>query len=684
MPASPAYGSVLQVDPEAFKRLVDVNVARGVPHRAGRAAVDHRAARLRADRVVAGRLRRRARAGAVQRLQGRRSSSSPTRCGSRSPTTASTSARRTCRGSTPRWCATPRPTCPTLRRDAVASCPARSSKTTSVEKCGEAFVEGIEGRKTPGLLPRLGGCCCGGSSRCCRPGSARRRSVKVRARTAAADGRRGRGARPVDERPYRGAGEAVTRRLIADSRSLIVDHALACVQRHRVGARGEKPGSSAPRRRRHRRQRPIRPARSRRRPTSTASRWSTTTACSTPTSSTRRTRSTRAAGTRSTTPHGFTRRHDTAIQTPNSDTPYSAVGADLRTEPLVLTVPPIEQDRYYSLQFVDGYTYNFAYVGSRTTGNGGGKYLLAGPELEGREARGRRRGHPVATPTWRSCCTAPSCSGPSDLDDVKKIQAGYQVDAAVGVPEPAAAAARAGDRLRAAADPGPAAAPHRSSSRSSTSSCGSPRCCPTRQELRDRFAAIGIGPDGTFDADKLTPGDAHRDRRRHGRRLGRIRRLQEERDRHRQGRPPPASSAPAADLKGNYLYRMAGAVLGIYGNTAAEALYPSFVQRLRRCAADRRERLHLPVRAGPAAAGQRVLVADHVRAAAEPAGGQPDQPLPDQLADAAQPGPRRRRRLHPLRAARVAGPGQGVQLAARARGPVRRWCCGCTGRSPMR
>ncbi len=86
---------------------------------------------------------------------------------------------------------------------------------------------------------------------------------------------------------------------------------------------------------------------------------------------------------------------DTAIQTPNSDTPYSAVGADLRAEPLVLTVPPIEQDRYYSLQFVDGYTYNFAYVGSRTTGNGGGKYLLAGPDWTGREARGRRRGDPV-------------------------------------------------------------------------------------------------------------------------------------------------------------------------------------------------------------------------------------------------------------------------------------------------
>jgi hypothetical protein len=45
---------------------------------------------------------------------------------------------------------------------------------------------------------------------------------------------------------------------------------------------------------------------------------------------------------------------DTAVQTPNSDTPYSMLGADLRTEPLVLTVPPIPQDRYYSLQFVDG------------------------------------------------------------------------------------------------------------------------------------------------------------------------------------------------------------------------------------------------------------------------------------------------------------------------------------------
>ena len=37
---------------------------------------------------------------------------------------------------------------------------------------------------------------------------------------------------------------------------------------------------------------------------------------------------------------------DKVIQTPNSDTPYSAVGADLRAEPLVFTVPAVEKGRY--------------------------------------------------------------------------------------------------------------------------------------------------------------------------------------------------------------------------------------------------------------------------------------------------------------------------------------------------
>src|SRR5450631_2308669 len=65
---------------------------------------------------------------------------------------------------------------------------------------------------------------------------------------------------------------------------------------------------------------------------------------------------------------------DTAVQTPNSDTPYSWMGLDLRAEPIVLTLPPIEKDRYFSVQLTDAYTFNFDYLGTRTTGNEGGSY----------------------------------------------------------------------------------------------------------------------------------------------------------------------------------------------------------------------------------------------------------------------------------------------------------------------
>jgi hypothetical protein len=79
---------------------------------------------------------------------------------------------------------------------------------------------------------------------------------------------------------------------------------------------------------------------------------------------------------------------DTAIQTPNSDTPYSFVGMDLRAEPMVLTVPPIEKERYFSVQLIDWYTFNFDYIGSRTTGNDGGSFLIAGPGGTAKRPRG--------------------------------------------------------------------------------------------------------------------------------------------------------------------------------------------------------------------------------------------------------------------------------------------------------
>src|SRR5881398_511675 len=63
---------------------------------------------------------------------------------------------------------------------------------------------------------------------------------------------------------------------------------------------------------------------------------------------------------------------DTAVVTPNSDTPYSFAWLDLRAEPIVLSVPAIEKGRYYSVQLEDGNTFNFGYIGSRATGNEAG------------------------------------------------------------------------------------------------------------------------------------------------------------------------------------------------------------------------------------------------------------------------------------------------------------------------
>src|ERR1700735_2534788 len=79
---------------------------------------------------------------------------------------------------------------------------------------------------------------------------------------------------------------------------------------------------------------------------------------------------------------------DTAIVTPNSDTPYSFIGMDLRAEPYVICNPEIEKSRYFAVQLVDMYTFNYGYMGSRTTGNGAACFMIAGPKWKGEKPEG--------------------------------------------------------------------------------------------------------------------------------------------------------------------------------------------------------------------------------------------------------------------------------------------------------
>src|SRR5271166_3411735 len=82
---------------------------------------------------------------------------------------------------------------------------------------------------------------------------------------------------------------------------------------------------------------------------------------------------------------------DTAVITPNSDTPYSILFMDLRAEPLVLSVPAVDKSRYYSVMLCDGNTFNYGYIGSRATGSGPGDYLVAGPDWKGEAPAGIKK-----------------------------------------------------------------------------------------------------------------------------------------------------------------------------------------------------------------------------------------------------------------------------------------------------
>jgi hypothetical protein len=115
---------------------------------------------------------------------------------------------------------------------------------------------------------------------------------------------------------------------------------------------------------------------------------------------------------------------DTAVVTPNSDTPYSFITMDLRAEPMVLCVPEIEKDRYFSIQLIDLYTFNFGYAGSRATGNGAACYLVSGPDWKGATPAGIAQVFPSETRLAIGILRT-QLFGPSDIDAVKEIQAGY-------------------------------------------------------------------------------------------------------------------------------------------------------------------------------------------------------------------------------------------------------------------
>lgn len=117
---------------------------------------------------------------------------------------------------------------------------------------------------------------------------------------------------------------------------------------------------------------------------------------------------------------------NTTVAAPNVDTLPSFAVLDLRAEPVVVSVPPMEPRRYFTLQLTDLYSQNFAYIGSRATGNGGGKTLIAGPRWNGTAPKGIAKVIRAETELVNLVGRTQLFS-PSDLANVKRIQAGYKV-----------------------------------------------------------------------------------------------------------------------------------------------------------------------------------------------------------------------------------------------------------------
>ena len=123
--------------------------------------------------------------------------------------------------------------------------------------------------------------------------------------------------------------------------------------------------------------------------------------------------------------HHVSTPEDTAVITPNSDTPYSIIWLDLRAEPMVISVPTIEKDRYYSVQLIDGNTYNFGYIGTRATGTEPGDYLVVGPDWKGETPSGIKKVFSSTTP-FTLALIRTQLFNPGDMPNVEKIQSGYK------------------------------------------------------------------------------------------------------------------------------------------------------------------------------------------------------------------------------------------------------------------
>ena len=260
---------------------------------------------------------------------------------------------------------------------------------------------------------------------------------------------------------------------------------------------------------------------------------------------------------------------DTAVVTPNSDTPYSMLWLDLRAEPMVISVPAVEKKRYYSVQLIDGNAYNYGYIGSRATGVKAGDYLVVGPDWKGETPAGIGQVFKSTTP-FALTIFRTQLFNPKDMPNVVKVQSGFKA-------QPLSAFLK---------QPAPPAAPNIDFLPATTAGIkanfyqyldAALQFVPVTEEdkaIRARLATIGIGPGKTFEFKDLSA--EHK-----AAVLLAMKEGDDKVDKYLATGMKDVNGWKIGSLfgdrtfyKGDWLKRAAAAKGGIYGNDAVEAVYP--------------------------------------------------------------------------------------------------------------
>jgi hypothetical protein len=107
------------------------------------------------------------------------------------------------------------------------------------------------------------------------------------------------------------------------------------------------------------------------------------------------------------------------ITAPNNDTVYSSAELELSGGPVEL-VSPTDTKRYFSIAFMDAFTDNFAYIGTRATKGQGGRFWVVGPQWIGTAPEGVTLIRSSTNDVWMLGRIV--VDGPEDLAAAKALQ----------------------------------------------------------------------------------------------------------------------------------------------------------------------------------------------------------------------------------------------------------------------